>query len=184
MRATHGDAYRMLRSSHDIITRLLTTHSPMTDELIFLEFRAAYLKPQRRVYDMLGLYECNICMYTTIPELVAKQHSEKHPTICVKCYTRLKACPFCRQPFASATTYLAPVQPIDRFVEVTRATHSLSTGQHNIRSIDLSSPIVFRRLADELRFTRPARQSVTRALSEQLEHEALRDMGNYLLLPR
>jgi len=167
-----GDAYIVMRRSHAVVSKLLTQPSPDVDELIFLEFRPAYLKAQRRVYDMLGLHDCHICMYTTIPELVAKQHSDKHPTICVRCYERLKACPFCRTPFQAVMTYSEPVPPIDRFVEFT-PTYALSIERQRdlrLRPIGLASPTVFRRFAEELGFSRS--RPVARVLSEQFENEA------------
>ena len=87
-----------LRRSHFVISRCLRPPIDEIDELIFLEFRWAPLKPQKRVYAAMPSYECQICMYGVYGELLAVQHNPRHPPVCVRCYARMTNCPFCRKP--------------------------------------------------------------------------------------
>lgn len=168
------DAYTIVRRSHHVVSKLIAPPAVAEDELVFLNFRPAYLKAQRRVYDMLWLRECHICMYVTIPELVAKQHSDKHPTICTRCYARLNICPFCRHPIQAAAGHSEQPtpQPIDRFVEFTPASRALLVDRQTQYSASIG-PTVLRRFA----FSPPPHTSVARVLREQFNREFNRDVS-------
>lgn len=93
------DEWLLLRRSHALMRRLeAPAAAGAVEELMFLEFRPAWLTRQRRVYDALGRETCQICMYDYYVEARAKQHEPRHPTICVACFAKLNRCPFCRVP--------------------------------------------------------------------------------------
>ena len=68
------------------------------EELIVINFRPAWLIPQKFVYAALASSTCHICMYDYFVEFQEIQHDHRHPVVCQKCFKRIRSCPFCRIP--------------------------------------------------------------------------------------
>lgn len=86
------------KQSHALIHLFIQTPHVDLEELIFIDFRPAWLIPQQRVYAALPSSTCHICMYEYFIEAQQVQHDSRHPVICKKCFRRVKSCPFCRIP--------------------------------------------------------------------------------------
>ena len=88
--------WTLVLAAHHVMCRMLRSPRAQMDELIFLDFRPHWLKPQQRVYSAMPVQQCEICMYEFFPEHIARQHIPNHPPVCSQCYARMQKCPFCR----------------------------------------------------------------------------------------
>lgn len=91
-------SFEMFCQSGRMLNRLMTSPKKAVEEVIFIDFRPSYLKPQQLVYRALSAHECSICMYAYFSELISRQHNPHHPTVCQRCMSKLRVCPFCRRP--------------------------------------------------------------------------------------
>lgn len=92
-----NEVARLLLTSRRWLVRLNRAPKEVAvQELMFLEFRPAYLIPQRAVYAALATQWCAICMRDVFNEMVARQHDARHPVLCRACHDKMDKCPFCR----------------------------------------------------------------------------------------
>jgi hypothetical protein len=100
---SHAILWRLRHGAHVAQSALHSRNRGETkrvapEEVVFLDFRSAWLVPQRRVYAALPLHTCHVCMYDYYAEALQKQHDARHPAVCHRCFSRLRYCPFCRVP--------------------------------------------------------------------------------------
>ena len=89
---------QIIFASHALISKFLKKSPNTLDEIIFLDFRPFWLSSQKNVYIQMQRFFCEICFNDYFIQDQSKQHNNKHPPICVKCYKKLFSCPFCREP--------------------------------------------------------------------------------------
>ena len=124
--------------SRRMLNRLMNFPKEEVEEVIFIDFRPSYLKPQQLVYKALLAYECTICMYTYFSEMISRQHNPHHPNVCQRCMLKLQVCPFCRTPIQHKLDISAEHNEIARVL--TYAYEQVSRPQTIARMISAFSP--------------------------------------------